>query len=77
MQNHNTFMFDTSLLITSVIVTRFGNTPINSTIMTWNKLNVPDNWTELRAKWWSFHIIRAVTSFLAFCLIVWTCMRKD
>lgn len=66
-----------ALLIISGLVTRFGNQPINSTVMTWNKLNLPDNWTELRDRWWSFHIIRAGTAVLAFCLIVWTSMRKD
>ena len=78
--NQPVFIFlliSAGLLIISGLVTRFGNQPINSIVMTWNKLNLPDNWTELRDKWWSFHIVRAVTSFLAFCLIVWTCIRKD
>ena len=65
------------LLIISGLVTRFGNQPINAIIMTWDKVDVPSNWTELRDKWWSLHIIRAVTSIAAFCLIVWTSMRKN
>ena len=65
------------LLIISGLVTRFGNQPINSIVMTWNKANVPANWTDLRDKWWSLHIIRALTAVVAFCLIVWTTMRKD
>src|SRR5687768_15388719 len=40
-------------LIVSGLVTRFGNQPINSIVMTWSKDNVPDNWTELRDKWWA------------------------
>ena len=63
-------------LIISALVTRFGNQPINSIVMTWNKTDVPGNWTELRDKWWSWHKIRAVTSFVAFCLIVWAGMQK-
>ena len=58
------------LLIISGLVTRFGNQPINAIVMTWNKADVPSNWTELRDKWWSWHIIRAVTAIAAFCLIV-------
>ncbi len=72
-----TLLIAAGLLVIGALVTRFGNQPINSDVMTWDKLNLPDNWTELREKWWSFHIIRAVTTFLAFCLIVWTCMHKD
>jgi uncharacterized membrane protein len=65
------------LLIISGLVTRFGNQPINSIVMTWNKTNVPGNWADLRNKWWSFHIVRTITALLAFCLIVVACMRKD
>ena len=67
----------TVLLITSGLVTRFGNQPINSIVMTWNKADVPNNWLELRNKWWSWHVIRAITALVAFCLIVWTSMRKE
>lgn len=65
------------LLIISGLVTRFGNQPINSIVITWNKVYAPGNWTQLRDKWWSLHIIRSVTAFLAFCLIIWTSIRKD
>lgn len=65
------------LLIISGLVTRFGNQPINSIVMTWNKADVPSNWTELRDKWWSLHIIRALTAMAAFCLIVWIYVQKD
>ena len=65
------------LLIVSGLVTRFGNQPINSIIMTWNKADIPDNLIDLRDKWWSLHIIRALTAIVAFCLIVWTSIRKD
>lgn len=65
------------LLIISGLVTRFGNQPINSIVMSWDKVDVPNNWHELRNKWWSWHVIRAMTAIFAFCLIVWTSMRKD
>ena len=65
------------LLIISGLVTRFGNQSINAIVMTWDKLNVPGNWGELRDKWWSFHVIRTVSALAAFSLIVWTSMRKD
>jgi uncharacterized membrane protein len=64
------------LLIVSGLVTRFGNQPINSIVMTWSKDSVPDNWTELRDKWWSLHIVRTLAALFAFCLIVWASIRK-
>ena len=63
-------------LIVSGLVTRFGNQPINSIVMTWNKVEVPGNWTELRDKWWSLHKIRTVTAVLAFCIIIWTNIKR-
>lgn len=65
-----------AFLIVSGLVTRFGNQPINSIVMTWSKDNVPDNWTELRDKWWALHIARTVVTLIAFCLIVWASIRK-
>ena len=38
-------------LIISGLVTRFENQPINSIVMTWNKADIPINWTTLRDKW--------------------------
>lgn len=64
------------LLIISGIVTRFGNQPINSIVATWNKANIPGSWTQLRDRWWEFHIIRVITGLLAFCLIVWSAVGK-
>ncbi len=67
----------TIFLIISGLVTKFGNQPINKIVMTWNKTEVPSNWTELRDKWWLFHILRALTAFVAFCFIVVTTLRKS
>ena len=72
-----TLLIAAVLLIAAGLVTRFGNQPINKIVMTWDKTSVPGNWTGLRDKWWSFHIIRSVATILAFCLIMWSNMRKD
>lgn len=71
-----TLLIATGFLIISGLVTRFGNQPINSLIMTWNVNAPPANWTELRDKWWSFHIVRTLASFIALCLIVWANIRR-
>ena len=70
-------LFAAGLLIVSGLITRLGNQPINSIVMTWDKTAVPNNWAELRDKWWSLHIARTLTAVGAFALILWTGMRKD
>ena len=72
-----TLLIAAGFLIISGLITKFGNQPINSIVITWNKMDVPDNWTELRDKWWSFHRLRALTALIAFCLIIWAGMRHD
>ena len=74
-QNQNVFislLISAGFLIISGLITKFGNQPINAIVITWNKANAPNNWTELRDKWWLLHKARTFTTFVAFCLIVWT-----
>lgn len=59
------------LLIMSGLITRFGNQPINATVMTWTDGQLPDNWEKLRDQWMFFHQIRTLFSFIAFCVIAW------
>ncbi len=78
--NRTIFIFlivATIFLVISGLVTKFGNQPINKIVMTWNKAEVPGNWTELRDKWWSFHILRTLTAVVAFCFIVAAALRKS
>ena len=65
------------LLIGSGLITRFGNQPINSMVMTWTADSMPADWTAWRDRWWSFHIIRTLASLLALLLIVWAALRKS
>ena len=64
-------------LISSGLITRFGNQPINSVVMTWDKNAPPDNWMVFRDQWWSYHIFRTITSLAALFLIVWTSIKKQ
>ena len=63
--------------ITCIIITRFGNKPIDDKVITWTKDAIPNNWTELREKWWSFHIMRTVAEIIALLLVTWTSINKD
>lgn len=64
------------LLVISAVITRFGNQPINATVMTWSKADIPTNWTELRDKWWMLHIVRTFCSVAALLLIIISSIRK-
>jgi len=64
-------------LIACILITRFGNKPIDDLIITWTKETIPDNWKELRDKWWSFHILRTIAEMLALFLITWTSINKN
>ncbi len=64
-------------LIISGLITKFGNQPINSIVMTWSKNSIPTNWTELRDKWWLLHKLRTLTTFISFCLIIWSNIRRN
>jgi predicted membrane channel-forming protein YqfA (hemolysin III family) len=59
-----------------MVISRFGNQPINDSTMTWNPASIPGNWTILRDKWWSFHIMRTIFELMALILITWTGIRK-
>ena len=64
-------------MLISGLTTKFGNQPINSIVMTWDKNSPPSNWMELRDKWWTFHQIRTATTFIALGLITWSNMKND
>lgn len=58
-------------LIAAGVITRFGNQPINATVMTWTPDTVPPEWQSLARTWWMWHGWRVAASILAFlCLIV-------
>jgi uncharacterized membrane protein len=59
------------LLIVSGAVTRFGNQPINAVVITWNLSSIPGEWAQLRDQWWHYHIIRTLSTILAFTLLAW------
>jgi len=65
-----------TFFIGCILITRFGNHPIQSDMLTWNTTSMPDNWQTLRDRWWSFHILRTITELVALCLIAWVSIRK-
>jgi archaellum biogenesis protein FlaJ (TadC family) len=63
--------------IACILITRFGIIPIDDTVMTWTSESLPDNWTGLRDKWWSFHIMRTIAELIALFLITWASIKRD
>jgi uncharacterized membrane protein len=63
--------------ISCIIISRFGNQPINNEIMSWTSGTVPDKLSELRDKWWTFHIIRTISELIALFLVTWTSIIKS
>lgn len=58
------------LALTSLLVTRFGNVPINGKIKTWSAASLPPDHAELLRRWEVFHDIRTATAVAAFLLLV-------
>jgi len=82
LQKNNKSVFITLLIaalffIACIIITRFGNKPIDDTIITWTKDSLPDNWTVLRNKWWSFHVMRTIAELVALFLVTLTSIKRD
>ena len=71
------FLIAAIFLIACILITRFGNKPIDDLVISWTNETIPDNWTELRDKWWSFHILRTIAEMLALFLITWTNINKN
>jgi Domain of unknown function (DUF1772) len=65
-----------AFFIACILISRFGNQPINDDMMTWNIHSLPANWTILRDKWWSFHIMRTIAELIALSIITWTSIKK-
>ncbi|AEE47970.1 DUF1772 domain-containing protein [Haliscomenobacter hydrossis] len=63
--------------IACILITRFGNKPIDDVVMTWTADALPDNWTALRDKWWSLHIMRTIAEMIALFLVTWASIRKN
>ncbi|WP_245645284.1 DoxX family protein [Pseudonocardia acaciae] len=59
-----------AMALTSLLVTRFGNVPINDRIRTWPVFAPPAGHLELLQRWDSYHGIRTATAVLAFVLLL-------
>lgn len=56
--------------VTSGLITRFLNQPINAIVMNWRGDAPPSNWTELRDDWWRWHLARLATGLAGLTLLI-------
>ncbi len=75
-QSFITLLIASLFFIVCILISRFGNQPINSEIIKWTSGTLPGNLSELRDKWWTFHIIRTISELIALCLVAWTSIKK-
>jgi hypothetical protein len=71
-----TLLFAAVSFASCIFISRFGNLPIQKEMLTWNADSLPSNWTILRDKWWSFHIMRTIAELLALVLVAWASIQK-
>lgn len=63
--------------VACILITRFGNKPIDDLVMSWTSTSFPSNWADFRAHWWSLHIMRTITESIAFLLITAVSIKKN
>jgi hypothetical protein len=82
LQRKNKLVFVALLLAAAcfascILISRFGNLPIQQDMLTWSVDSLPADWTMLRDKWWSFHIIRTIAELMALVLVAWASIQKQ
>jgi uncharacterized membrane protein len=58
------------LALTSLLVTRLGNVPINGKIKTWSATSLPPDHAELLQRWEIYHNVRTATAVAAFAMLI-------
>jgi len=61
-----------AFFIACILISRFGIKPIDDKVLSWTSSSIPDDWTALRDKWWTLHIMRTIAELAALCIVVWT-----
>jgi uncharacterized membrane protein len=54
----------------SILITRFGNVPVNQLMTAWEKSKAPANWREILDRWNLFNGIRTVFALASFLLVI-------
>ncbi|MFF1509597.1 anthrone oxygenase family protein [Streptomyces sp. NPDC058326] len=65
------------LAVTSFLITRLGNVPINGRIKEWAVTSAPADHAEILARWEAFNQARTAAAFAAFALLILLAVRRD
>ena len=63
-------------VIAALLITIFGNIPINNQIKTWNINSVPHDWNEVQYKWWYIHTFRTIFQIAGLSLLILTLLLR-
>lgn len=66
----NFAIFAAGLALTSLLVTRFGNVPINQIMRTWVPSAPPENWRSILGRWDAFNLIRTAAGLGCFLSMI-------
>jgi uncharacterized membrane protein len=58
------------LALTALLVTRFGNVPINQMMRTWEPSAPPENWRAILSRWDVFNLIRTAAGVGCFLSMI-------
>ncbi len=64
-------------LISCMLITKFGNVPIDSLVMSWTVDTMPADWMTYRNKWWNYHIARTAVEMVALVIVTWVLVRNN
>jgi len=81
LQKKNKTIFITLLIaaiffFACILISALGNRPIDDLVLSWAYPDLPANWTTVRDKWWSLHIMRTITELVALVLVTFATIRK-
>ncbi|MFE3328358.1 anthrone oxygenase family protein [Streptomyces sp. NPDC059176] len=64
------------LTVTSFLITRFGNVPINGRIKQWAATTPPADHAEILRRWELFNDARTCTAIAAFAILIYAALRQ-
>lgn len=63
-------VLSSSMALVSLLVTRFGNVPINTLIRSWSETHPPADWLDYLHRWDSYNLVRSIAAIVSFILFV-------
>ncbi|MEZ4895460.1 MAG: DUF1772 domain-containing protein [Saprospiraceae bacterium] len=60
-----------------ILISRFGNLPIQNEMQSWSSAALPEHWTLLRDKWWSLHQFRTLAELVGLAFITWSTVNDQ